>query len=103
MKHVLSKAGLWITLATIAIAGCTTLNQDEEDAPLLRAINRSDEVLQDVMIRNVDSHPQHFGIVGQGPAGEKTLQVQIRFDKAFVIGWHANGSHGARQLDLSKY
>jgi len=71
---------------------------------LLRAINRSDEVLQDVLVRDADSNPRYFGYIGLGtPAPERTLQLQISFDSAFVIGWYANGKRDTTQLDLSKY
>jgi len=89
-------------LAVLALAGCMTTNNDGRGTYNLYIANRSNEVLQEVIIRDASGTLKHFGNVDFG--GEKTIdECTIDLKVRFGILCYANGQGQTKLLSLSRY
>jgi hypothetical protein len=108
-----SRAGVWrmaqawryVVLSAFVLAGCATFDFNEGDGTYnLRVINRTDEVVQDVLIRDAGgSRPRHFGMMAQRDKEQSIASCPIKLNKQFMIMWYYNGLRGIKLMDLSKY
>jgi hypothetical protein len=97
------RSTLFVMLAALALTGCGTTGGGWEETFTLRAVNRSNEILQDVIIRDVDTRLKHFGYTAPS-GGENVIEdCTIVLNDRFGILFHANGQRAGRVLALSKY
>lgn len=96
-----SIVGVMFCLAALALAGCTTTDGGWQGTYRLCVVNRSNELLQDVIIRDADKKMRHFENVK--PSGGKKVIDNCTIDLKGVFGivFYVNGQRNANLLTLN--
>jgi hypothetical protein len=92
----------YVVLSALLLAGCATLGGGD-GTYLLRAVNRSGEVVQEVVIKNADGEMKGFGMLGQNGTERVMKGCSIMLSDRFTIIGYFNGVRMVRMLNLSKY
>ena len=96
------RSGLFAMLAALVLAGCMAISGDGRGTYKVYVANRSNEVLQEVIIRDADGEVKHLGNVD--PGSEKLMDdCAIDLKNIFGIGCYANGHGQTRVLNLNMY
>jgi hypothetical protein len=97
------RSGLSAMLAVLVFAGCATTGEDGRGTFKLCLVNRSDEVLQEIIIRDVNTDLKHFTDMNAS-SGEKVIEdCTLNLKNAFAILFYANGQRTSHVLNLSMY
>ena len=97
------RSGLFAALAVLIFAGCMTTEDEGIGTYKLCAVNRSDEVLQEVIIRDANSDLRHFGDM-EPSGGEKVIDnCTIDLKSGFALLCYANGQRESHVMSLSMY
>lgn len=91
-----------VVLSAFVLAGCATM-QNGDGTYLLRAINRSNEIVQEVVIKDADGKERAFGMMAERGKEQAIRSCPIMLNRYFVIMWYFNGKRGVRFVDLTKY
>jgi hypothetical protein len=85
------------------LTGCAMLKGGGDGTYLLCAVNRSDEVVQEVVIKDAEGTVKGFGMMDRKGKGRVMEKCPIVLSERFAIVWYFNGARGVRVLNLSKY
>jgi hypothetical protein len=97
------RSGLFAVLAALVLAGCATTSEDGRGTFKLRLVNRSDEVLQEVIVRDADTELKTFTDM-HTPGGDRVIEdCPINLNKPFGLLCYANGQRVSHVLSLNMY
>jgi hypothetical protein len=97
------RSGLLTMLTVLTFAGCMTTGEDGLGTYKLCVINRSDEVLQEIIVRDVNGELKHFADT-KASSGEKFIEeCKIDLKNSFAILFFPNGQRVSHVLNLSAY
>jgi hypothetical protein len=92
----------YVVLSAFMLTGCAMLKGGDGEY-LLRAVNRSDEVVQEVTIKDAGGEVKAFGMMDRKGKERSIAKCPIMLSERFAIVGYFNGARVVRILNLSKY